>query len=90
MKFIFGVLFVTISSFVACAVALKNPECGDPQSKNGFVNKHGVAMSCMAWYPPLWSYNAEIKKCVTFRYGGCGGNRNSFPNKEVCEATCLE
>ena len=36
-----------------------------------------------------WYYDAEEKKCLPFAYGGCGGNKNRFRTKELCEHRCL-
>jgi len=35
-----------------------------------------------------WRYNAEIKDCVQFHFGGCDGNSNNFVSKEKCNAFC--
>ncbi|XP_055022592.1 kunitz-type protease inhibitor 2 [Boleophthalmus pectinirostris] len=37
---------------------------------------------------PRWAFDAEIGVCVSFVYGGCGGNNNSFESQEECEAAC--
>ncbi|KAH6926581.1 hypothetical protein HPB50_019822 [Hyalomma asiaticum] len=36
----------------------------------------------------MWAYDAKLGKCKTFTYGGCDGNANKYPTKEVCEKTC--
>ncbi|XP_034473706.1 male accessory gland serine protease inhibitor-like [Drosophila innubila] len=84
MKFNLLVLFVVLSAFVGSSVAFKNPECGEPHSADGSNGAH-----CMAYFPG-WSYNADAKECVSFVYGGCGGNNNRFGSKETCEKTCVE
>ncbi|CAH8499270.1 unnamed protein product [Heterobilharzia americana] len=33
-------------------------------------------------------YNVSAQKCMEFKYGGCGGNRNNFETQENCETTC--
>ena len=33
-------------------------------------------------------YEPCTAQCLTFYYGGCGGNANNFPNLEECESTC--
>ncbi|KAG6465809.1 hypothetical protein O3G_MSEX015407, partial [Manduca sexta] len=35
-----------------------------------------------------WVYDYKLGKCVTFEYGGCGGNRNNFPTEEYCQYYC--
>ncbi|VUZ46551.1 unnamed protein product, partial [Hymenolepis diminuta] len=42
---------------------------------------------CSAFFPK-WGYDVNEKECVIFIYGGCGGNDNSFEEKEECEAAC--
>ncbi|XP_034473136.1 male accessory gland serine protease inhibitor-like [Drosophila innubila] len=83
------ILFVVFFAFIASSLAFKNPECGEPHSKNGVEAPNGRIMVCMA-KSTRWSYDAEANKCVSFNYGGCGGNRNSFGSLQQCEATCLE
>ncbi|TPP62507.1 Kunitz-type serine protease inhibitor beta-bungarotoxin B2 chain, partial [Fasciola gigantica] len=38
---------------------------------------------------PSWAWDNRRKRCVQFRYGGCGGNPNRFPTKLACELACL-
>ncbi|XP_053409062.1 actinia tenebrosa protease inhibitors-like isoform X2 [Mercenaria mercenaria] len=33
-------------------------------------------------------YDASDCKCKMFRYGGCYGNSNNFPSKEMCKKSC--
>ncbi|GMS79468.1 hypothetical protein PENTCL1PPCAC_1643 [Pristionchus entomophagus] len=33
-------------------------------------------------------YNTAAGKCERFRYGGCGGNLNSFPGESDCQMRC--
>ncbi|XP_066592686.1 trypsin inhibitor-like [Prorops nasuta] len=35
-----------------------------------------------------YGYDSKLGKCVSFVYGGCQGNSNSFPNIETCQAAC--
>ncbi|XP_061393873.1 thrombin inhibitor hemalin-like [Musca vetustissima] len=37
---------------------------------------------------PRWSYDAQKKDCVEFKFGGCDGNDNNFPSYKSCMATC--
>ncbi|VDL91742.1 unnamed protein product [Schistocephalus solidus] len=36
-----------------------------------------------------FAYDANLKACVPFTYGGCQGNGNNFETKEQCEAKCM-
>ncbi|NWQ79769.1 WFKN1 protein, partial [Columbina picui] len=36
-----------------------------------------------------WHFDAKQGACLTFRYGGCGANRNHFETYEECRAACL-
>ncbi|XP_054854394.1 PI-actitoxin-Aeq3a-like [Eublepharis macularius] len=42
---------------------------------------------CRAAFPRYY-YDTEMKKCLTFTYGGCGGNDNNFPKIEDCQKEC--
>uniref|UniRef100_A0A4Q8K0Q2 Kappa-Liphistoxin-Lsp1a_1 n=1 Tax=Liphistius sp. SGP-2016 TaxID=1905180 RepID=A0A4Q8K0Q2_9ARAC len=35
-----------------------------------------------------WYFNG--RKCVTFLYGGCGGNHNRFKTQEACMKRCAK
>lgn len=37
---------------------------------------------------PRWSYDAQRKDCVEFKFGGCDGNDNNFPSYNACMDTC--
>ena len=39
-------------------------------------------------YSTRYFYDPEEKKCLTFIYGGCFGNKNNFHTKKVCQQTC--
>ncbi|XP_047512868.1 uncharacterized protein LOC125054801 [Pieris napi] len=36
-----------------------------------------------------WGYDTQRDACVQFQYGGCGGNKNNFPSKEMCHRQCM-
>ncbi|TEA36767.1 hypothetical protein DBR06_SOUSAS310186, partial [Sousa chinensis] len=42
-----------------------------------------VPGACRASFP-RWYFNAEKNSCDNFTYGGCRGNKNSYPSKEEC------
>jgi len=52
--------------------------CGQPK---------GVVGLCRALLP-RWTYDQHSRKCDKFYYGGCGGNRNNFKNKQECDNVC--
>ncbi|KAJ8724113.1 hypothetical protein PYW07_008093 [Mythimna separata] len=35
-----------------------------------------------------YAYDSELGRCVTFQYGGCGGNQNNFPDENYCSYYC--
>ena len=39
-------------------------------------------------YNPSYYFNAGLKRCVSFIYGGCGGNENRFTTLDECEERC--
>ncbi|XP_017047326.1 kunitz-type serine protease inhibitor bitisilin-2-like [Drosophila ficusphila] len=36
-----------------------------------------------------FAYNVDTQSCEVFTYGGCGGNKNNFDTKDLCEQACL-
>lgn len=37
---------------------------------------------------PKWHFDNDLQICKLFVYGGCGGNANQFPSREICETAC--
>ena len=37
-----------------------------------------------------WFFDSTSGSCMTFRYGGCGGNDNRFKTLEECQARCVK
>ncbi|XP_048580501.1 thyroglobulin isoform X2 [Nematostella vectensis] len=37
---------------------------------------------------PAWHYDSVTGRCLQFRFSGCGGNANNFPNHELCRRKC--
>ncbi|XP_070604827.1 tissue factor pathway inhibitor 2-like [Erythrolamprus reginae] len=35
-----------------------------------------------------WYYYPELRRCLRFTYGGCGGNANNFMTQRSCERAC--
>lgn len=48
-----------------------------------------VVGPCRASFP-RWYFNAEIRKCEEFTYGGCKGNKNNYMSRELCMEKCSE
>ncbi|GFW78564.1 tissue factor pathway inhibitor [Trichonephila clavipes] len=42
---------------------------------------------CLA-YIPSYYYNPATKKCDSFIYGGCQGNKNRFISEDLCMQKC--
>ncbi|KAH8283631.1 hypothetical protein KR018_010047 [Drosophila ironensis] len=74
------IFFAVIAALAASSLGLKNEICGQPHSVDGI---------CLAIFPS-YSYNAAGNECVSFVYGGCGGNDNRFLTQEECEQKCKE
>ncbi|KAL1421530.1 hypothetical protein MTO96_023058 [Rhipicephalus appendiculatus] len=60
-----------------CLTVPTNPVCYEPKKVG----------PCKA-YVPRYFYNTTTKFCERFIYGGCQGNRNNFPELDVCLRTC--
>lgn len=39
-------------------------------------------------YTEAWYYDSIGRRCKPFYYGGCGGNKNNFPNEQACRLRC--
>ena len=37
-----------------------------------------------------WYYDSSARRCKTFKFTGCYGNKNNFATKEKCESMCLD
>ena len=40
-------------------------------------------------YSSRYFYDPEERKCLTFTYGGCFGNKNNFHSAKTCKQSCL-
>ncbi|XP_041352170.1 kunitz-type serine protease inhibitor homolog delta-dendrotoxin-like [Gigantopelta aegis] len=38
---------------------------------------------------PRFFYSFQMRQCLSFDYGGCGGNSNNFKTRRECEDTCV-
>lgn len=47
-----------------------------------------VVGPCRASFP-RWYFDAFLRKCIKFAYGGCNGNMNSFRTKAECKIRCM-
>ena len=45
------------------------------------------AGNCLAAFPAFY-YDAQVNKCKSFVYGGCGGNGNRFQSVDMCRRAC--
>ncbi|XP_018791689.1 PREDICTED: male accessory gland serine protease inhibitor-like [Bactrocera latifrons] len=80
----FFAVILAAFAVIGCALALKDPICGQEHSADG----NGL-IKCAA-YVPSWTFDAANNNCLSYVYGGCGGNDNRFPTQEACEQKCKE
>lgn len=70
------------SSQEQCELACVLPEgperCSLPKIAGPCNSSH------VAWY-----FNTETRSCQEFLYGGCLGNTNRFPSRQICEQHCI-
>uniref|UniRef100_A0A224Y2M0 Pancreatic trypsin inhibitor n=1 Tax=Rhipicephalus zambeziensis TaxID=60191 RepID=A0A224Y2M0_9ACAR len=58
-----------------------------PTQKPAACNMPPEPGKCKA-YKPRFYFNATANQCLSFIYGGCGGNANNFHTQEKCEHEC--
>ena len=83
---------LTILLLVSAMIIL--PAAGSPPGREregrGWSNKclldPGVVGLCEALLE-RWTYRQD-EGCVTFQYGGCGGNWNNFATEWECREAC--
>jgi len=60
------------------------------------ASDHGIRSECMEEKEPglcfgaftRFFYNQKTSQCEEFMYGGCGGTKNNFKNKQLCQEEC--
>lgn len=40
-------------------------------------------------YREMFYFDQNLKKCITFIYSGCNGNKNRFKSLKQCNLECL-
>jgi len=40
------------------------------------------------WQRTRYFFNVDSQECEKFIFGGCGGNANNFPSKQICKERC--
>nr|XP_010961821.1 kunitz-type protease inhibitor 2 [Camelus bactrianus] len=72
--------------------APRNQDSNDPSDDifnyEEYCTAEAVTGPCRAAFP-RWYFNAEKNSCDNFIYGGCRGNKNSYPSKEECMQRCF-
>ncbi|XP_062033220.1 kunitz-type protease inhibitor 2 isoform X2 [Lepus europaeus] len=61
---------------------------GDGFSYEEYCAAKAVTGPCRAAFP-RWYFDAEKNSCDRFIYGGCRGNKNSYPSQEACMGRCF-
>ncbi|CAF1440037.1 unnamed protein product, partial [Didymodactylos carnosus] len=67
--------------------------CEEPKSFGNDKNTKAICKEpkvtgiCRAAMPRFF-YNPSTRTCEQFTYGGCGGNKNNFTTRKLCEDTC--
>jgi hypothetical protein len=51
--------------------------------------KSGQLIECDAFIP-MYTFNFQSGVCEGYIYGGCGGSKNLFSNREECEQRCKQ
>ncbi|EPY84340.1 kunitz-type protease inhibitor 2 isoform 2 [Camelus ferus] len=76
----------------AGVTAPRNQDSNDPSDDifnyEEYCTAEAVTGPCRAAFP-RWYFNAEKNSCDNFIYGGCRGNKNSYPSKEECMQRCF-
>ncbi|UMM34265.1 hypothetical protein L5515_007419 [Caenorhabditis briggsae] len=67
--------------FVAVAFAQFRPECQQPL--------HFGVKQCTNTSSVRFHFDTIAKKCLAFKYSGCGGNANNFVSYNDCQSFCV-
>ena len=69
-------------------VWMKNVGSSSTSSGNAFICQlRPDPGNCFASFEQFY-YNTQWRTCLTFIWGGCGGNSNRFSTRDECERTC--
>ena len=75
-----------------CAIVPDAGPCDNPtfhkRLEEVLSNLNLVMTHVSSFTFPKYFYNAAIKKCEMFDYGGCGGNGNKFNSLNECMDVC--
>ena len=75
-----------------CAIVPDAGPCNNPtfhkRLEEVLSNLNLVMTHVSSFTFPKYFYNAAIKKCDKFDYGGCGGNGNKFDSLNECMDVC--
>ena len=79
-------------SYEECAVSCPPAIAADPDDGNVTI-----PVFCLQPESPgpcdenimRFAYSQEERKCVSFTYGGCGGNSNNFLTHDMCSMKCI-
>ncbi|KAL8179786.1 UNVERIFIED_CONTAM: hypothetical protein K2H54_072780, partial [Gekko kuhli] len=61
--------------------------CERACERRGPCNLPRIQGPCQG-FQTRYFYDWTQKKCISFIYGGCGGNENRFRSAEICELVC--
>lgn len=59
------------------------------ESKCSLPSVDGEQPECVGYFL-RFRYNDKTNDCEEFVYGGCGGNKNNYPDEESCAAACVK
>ncbi|KAJ8704592.1 hypothetical protein PYW07_011780 [Mythimna separata] len=71
------------------AIDVLVPKSTDYRCKLPIQDKSEDGEVCLG-YMRVYGYDSVKKRCVSFIYGGCGGNENRFFNRNQCERHCMK
>lgn len=75
-----------LAAWLALSLAMNVVEANDKR-KSACDAEPAANGLCRGSFP-AFSYFPDTDECKEFTYGGCGGNDNRFPSREICERVC--